>query len=177
MLAPNSTRENHTPGVVHHPGLSYVPDSYRLCSLALANRAVMILTRSPRSVYPTTSSRPADDIPILTNRNSASEWSGSAMVSSSGSPNTASAPFHHSAERQKAASALRFRLTRVEPHSNLRNSSLVNPTSRTMLPIVIAFTGLWRGIVITRLPSVMTICLPWRAIRKPNFSNARTASR
>jgi hypothetical protein len=39
-------------------------------------------------------------------------------------------------------------------------------------PIVNAFTGLWRGIVMMRDPSVMTTCLPWRAIRNPAFSSA-----
>src|SRR5436190_23636496 len=46
-----------------------------------------------------------------------------------------------------------------------------------MPPIVKAFTGLWRGIVTIRTPSDITMCLPWRKMRKPAFSRARTASR
>ena len=38
--------------------------------------------------------------------------------------------------------------------------------SWTMPPMVKAFTGLWRGIVRMRWPSVMTVCLPCRAMRK-----------
>jgi len=61
--------------------------------------------------------------------------------------------------------------------SNLRNSSLVRPTSRTIPPIVRALTGLCRGMVTIREPSVITMCLPWRAIRNPAFFRALTASR
>ncbi len=35
----------------------------------------------------------------------------------------------------------------------------------------------WRGTVIIRFPSVMTMCLPCRATQKPAFSKARTALR
>ena len=46
----------------------------------------------------------------------------------------------------------------------------VRPASLTMLPIVIALTGLCRGIVTIRIPSVITMCLPSRATRNPAFS-------
>jgi hypothetical protein len=44
-------------------------------------------------------------------------------------------------------------------------------------PIVIAFTGLFRGIVTKRTPFDITICLPSRTILKPAFCKARTARR
>src|SRR5437016_6662304 len=46
-----------------------------------------------------------------------------------------------------------------------------------MLPTVIALTGLCRGMVRILVPSVITICLPWRLTQNPTFCNARTASR
>lgn len=46
---------------------------------------------------------------------------------------------------------------------------MLRPASRTMPPVVIALIGLWRGIVRIRTPSVITMCLPWRAMRKPAF--------
>lgn len=36
----------------------------------------------------------------------------------------------------------------------------MSPASRAIPPIVKALTGLWRGIVTMRWPSVMTLCLP-----------------
>lgn len=45
------------------------------------------------------------------------------------------------------------------------------------IPDRIAFTGLCRGMLTTRVPSVLMRCLPRRATRKPIFSSARTASR
>jgi len=65
----------------------------------------------------------------------------------------------------------------ISHYNSLRKSSLVKPASRTMFPIVIALIGLCRGIVMIRVPSVITICLPWRATQKPAFSKARSASR
>lgn len=59
---------------------------------------------------------------------------------------------------------------------NSRNHSGVSPASRAMPPMVNALIGLWRGMVTTRSPSVITMCLPCRAIRKPAFSSTRTAS-
>jgi hypothetical protein len=61
--------------------------------------------------------------------------------------------------------------------SNLRNSSAVSPASCTIPPIVKAWIGLCRGIVTWRVPSLITICLPWRMIVNPAFSRARTAFR
>jgi len=61
--------------------------------------------------------------------------------------------------------------------SNFLNCSIVKPASRTMPPIVYWLTGLLRGIVMIRVPSVITICLPRVAIVKPLFSKARTARR
>ncbi len=61
-------------------------------------------------------------------------------------------------------------------YRSARNSSSVSPASRTMPPMVNAFTGLCRGIVMIRTPSVITMCLPCRATRKPAFCRARTAS-
>lgn len=43
---------------------------------------------SPRSVYPTTSKRPRDDAPNVTQRSSPKEWSGSRPVVAKESPNT-----------------------------------------------------------------------------------------
>ena len=48
----------------------------------------MMRVRPARSVYATTRSRPAVEEPILRNRCSSSEWSGSEMVTSSGSLKT-----------------------------------------------------------------------------------------
>ena len=61
--------------------------------------------------------------------------------------------------------------------SNALNSSTVRPVSRTYPPSVNALTGLCRGIVTIRVPSVITICLLWRAMRNPAFCSARTAAR
>ena len=58
--------------------------------------------------------------------------------------------------------------------SSFRNCSTVSPASRIMPPMVKAFTGLWRGIVRMRRPSVITTCLSCRSIRNPTFSKART---
>lgn len=44
-------------------------------------------------------------------------------------------------------------------------------------PMVNALTGLCRGMVTMRAPLLMTMCFPWRTIRKPAFSSARTACR
>src|SRR3989442_4618788 len=74
-------------------------------------------------------------------------------------------------------SALPLKRVLHGPHSNLRNSSTVSPASRTMPPIVYAFTGLCRGIVRMRTPSVITMCFPCRTTPNPAFSSARTASR
>jgi len=57
------------------------------------------------------------------------------------------------------------------------NCSTVNPASRAIPPIVKALTGLCRGMVTMRTPSDITICLPWRMMRKSAFWSARTASR
>ena len=67
------------------------PASYALRSRAVVSRALMILILVPRSVYATTRRRPASDFPRLRNRRSSCEWSGSEIVSSSGSPNTVTA--------------------------------------------------------------------------------------
>jgi alpha-L-fucosidase len=61
--------------------------------------------------------------------------------------------------------------------SSLRNSSMVRPASLTLPAMVIAWTGSCRGIVTLRTPSDITMCLPWRRIRKLAFSGARTAWR
>jgi hypothetical protein len=68
-------------------------------------------------------------------------------------------------------------LNRLHRHSSLLNSSMVSPASRTIPPIVYGFRGSPRGIVMMRVPSVITTWRPWRATRKPHFSRARTASR
>ncbi len=60
---------------------------------------------------------------------------------------------------------------------SLRKSAIVRPASLTIPPIVYALTGLCRGMVRIRTLSVITICFPCRAILKPAFSRARTASR
>jgi len=68
--------------------------------------------------------------------------------------------------------------TNVEcPFFTFFTQPFVIPASRTILPIVMAFnfTGFWRGTVTIRVPSVITMCLPCRAIRRPCFSSARTA--
>jgi hypothetical protein len=62
-------------------------------------------------------------------------------------------------------------------YKSFLNCSTVKPASRAIPPIVNALTGLCRGIVRIRIPSDITICFPWRRIRKPAFSNALTASR
>ena len=54
-------------------------------------------------------------------------------------------------------------------YSSSRNCSTVRPASRTIPPMVNAFTGLWRGIVRIRPPLDITICFPWRTIWKPLF--------
>ena len=61
--------------------------------------------------------------------------------------------------------------------SSSRNCSTERPASRAIPPMVNALTGLWRGIVMIRWPLLITTCLPWRTIRNPAFSSARTASR
>lgn len=65
----------------------------------------------------------------------------------------------------------------VCPQSNALNCSMERPASFTIPPIVNALTGLWRGMVKSRSPLLMTMCLPCLTIRKPTFSRARTASR
>ena len=62
-------------------------------------------------------------------------------------------------------------------HSKSRNCCSVSPASRTIPAIVRASIGLCRGTVRIRTPSVMTTCLPCRAILKPAFSYAFTALR
>ena len=52
-----------------------------------------------------------------------------------------------------------------------------SPASRMILAMVMALTGLCRGIVTIRRPSVITMCLPWREMRNPAFSRALTALR
>jgi hypothetical protein len=64
---------------------------------------------------------------------------------------------------------------RRDGQSNPLNCSSVSPASRTIPAIVNALIGFALGIVMMRPPSVITMCLPWRAIRKPAFSNALTA--
>ena len=59
--------------------------------------------------------------------------------------------------------------------SSFRNWSILRPASRMMPPIVKALTGLLRGTVTILLPSDITMCLPWRTMRKPAFSRAFTA--
>ena len=55
----------------------------------------------------------------------------------------------------------RFRLgAYIDFYNNARNSSLVNPASRTIPPIVMALMGLWRGRVKMRTPSDIMMCLP-----------------
>ena len=61
--------------------------------------------------------------------------------------------------------------------SNSRNCCIVRPASRTIPPIVMALTGLWRGMVRIRDSFPITTCLPWRRIANPAFSSARMASR
>jgi hypothetical protein len=65
----------------------------------------------------------------------------------------------------------------VEFHYQSRslNRVIVRPASLTIPPMVIAFTGLCRGIVMKRVPSLITMCLPWRRTLKPAFSNALIA--
>jgi len=60
---------------------------------------------------------------------------------------------------------------------SFRNSSSERPASRIIPAIVIALTGLFRGITTLRVPSVMMMCFPCRNTRKPAFCRARTASR
>lgn len=56
------------------------------------------------------------------------------------------------------------------------NSSSVSPLSCMMPPMVYALTGLFRGIVMKRVPSDMTMCfLPSLTIWKPHFFKPRTA--
>jgi hypothetical protein len=62
-------------------------------------------------------------------------------------------------------------------HSSRRNSSTDKPASRTIPHIVNAPTGLFLGMVKKRLPSVITMCFPWRKTRNPAFSSALTAAR
>ena len=45
------------------------------------------------------------------------------------------------------------------------------------LTLMVPIFGLFLGMVRIRMPSVMTMCLPCLAMRKPAFSRARTASR
>ena len=61
-------------------------------------------------------------------------------------------------------------------YNSSRNSSTVNPASRTIPPIVYALIGLCRGMVRMRTPSVMTVCLPCLTTLKPAFFKARMAS-
>jgi hypothetical protein len=60
-------------------------------------------------------------------------------------------------------------------HKSLLNSRVLRPASLTIPAIVKVLMGLARGIVITRSPSVMVTCFPWRAIQNPAFSNALIA--
>lgn len=46
-----------------------------------------------------------------------------------------------------------------------------------IVPMVIGSIGLLRGTVTMRVPSVITMCLPYLLIQKPAFGKARTASR
>jgi len=50
-------------------------------------------------------------------------------------------------EKGTRAAPLHAELAVVRAYSNFLKSSTVNPASRAIPPIVIAFTGLWRGIV------------------------------
>jgi|ERR1700691_2122716 len=59
--------------------------------------------------------------------------------------------------------------------SKSRNCRGVRSASRTIPPIVCASTGSCLGIVTIRTASVITMCLPCLATRKPAFSRALTA--
>jgi hypothetical protein len=52
-----------------------------------------------------------------------------------------------------------------------RNCRMVRPASRTIPPMVMALTGLWRGMVRIRDPLPMTACLPWRRTANPAYSS------
>ncbi len=52
-------------------------------------------------------------------------------------------------------------------YSSLRNSSMVRPASLIIDPMVMALTGLWRGIDNFLVPSVKIVCFPCRSIQNP----------
>jgi hypothetical protein len=55
-------------------------------------------------------------------------------------------------------------------YSNSRNCSADRPASFAIPPIVSAFTGLCRGMVMKCVPSLMTMCLLCRTILNPAFA-------
>jgi hypothetical protein len=55
------------------------------------------------------------------------------------------------------------------------NWSILSPASCTIPAIVKGLIGFALGMVITRSPSVIVICLPCRVIQKPAFAKALTA--
>ena len=65
--------------------------------------------------------------------------------------------------------ALQIMMKPTLSYSRFLNRSGVNPTTLAICPIVMALTGLWRGMVTMRPPSLITICLPCRIILKPTF--------
>ena len=55
----------------------------------------------------------------------------------------------------------------IRAYGSFLNSSTLSPASRTMPPRVTACAGLFRGMVTSRTPLDITICLPSRTILKP----------
>ena len=68
-----------------------------------------------------------------------------------------------------AGGASGLRMSFEATHNNARNCSIVRPASRTIPPIVIALTGLCRGIVRMREPFPITTCFPCLRTTNPTF--------